>query len=144
MFLAPFISRPFSTALFIISHREEVEASTQTNFSGLFSSLPFPTYLIPSSLSSLPSSSFRSFLQFRSVTPLRDLNGRRRKKRRRRRRRPGGVQDSRRCSTFQSTRFSASERRMHRYWIAADPADRRARESFRPSELTPLLFFCDE
>lgn len=55
VFLAPFIGRPFFNGPFHhhLAQGKEVEAGTRTNFSGFFSSLPFPPCLIPSSLSFL-------------------------------------------------------------------------------------------
>lgn len=117
VFLAPFIGRPFFNGPFHhhLAQGKEVEAGTRTNFSGFFSSLPFPPCLIPSSL---PAS-----LVPPVILPCATEGG------------GGGQEVFRtpapfRCSTFQSTRFPASERRMHRYWIAADPPSR-ARASDR-------------
>lgn len=148
MFPAPFIKRrPFSTALFIISHREEVEASTRTP-TGLFSSLPFPTYLIPSSLSLSLSSPlshppFASFLQFRSVTPLRDPN----RRRRRRKKKEEEVFRTRARRLVPLLHFPVHEissLERNEECIIAIGSSVVARGAFRPSELTPLLFFCDE
>lgn len=123
VFLAPFIGRPFFNGPFHHHHLaqgKEVEASTRTNFSGFFSSLPFPPYLIPSSL---PPS---SFLQLYSLARQKEEEVFR-------------TPASSRCSTFQSTRFPASERRM----LLDRRGSTESRARFRPSKLTPLVFFCD-
>lgn len=106
VFLAPFIGRPFFNGPFHHHHLaqgKEVEASTRTNFSGFFSSLPFPPYLIPSSLPRLRSSSY---------TPLRD----------RRRRRCSGL-PPRPAAPLSSPR-DFQLRNEECYWIAADPPSR--------------------
>lgn len=145
VFPAPFIKRrPFSTALFIISHREEVEASTRTNANRTLFVVTFP-YLFNSifSLSPLSHPPFASFLQFRSVTPLRDPN----RRRRRRKKKEEEVFRTRARRLVPLLHFPVHEissLERNEECIIAIGSSVVARGAFRPSELTPLLFFCDE